>query len=161
MKYLLLFRHAKTEKSSFGQPDHDRQLTADGKKAATFIGQELTKYQRTPHAILCSDAVRTKETCAIAMEAMQFPGTVSYLSDLYTADAEDIAGILANRSEDSIMIIGHNPCMEESLERFGGTYEHMRPGCCVWLRLDIQHWAELAGPVLAEEIHVYRPNDWS
>src|ERR687893_520019 len=61
---VLLLRHAQTEDSRPGGRDIDRQLTADGEEQARAVGAYLADQLLTVDAVLCSSAVRTRQTLA-------------------------------------------------------------------------------------------------
>jgi len=159
MKELWLYRHAKTEKAGFGIDDKLRKLLPEGEKAAAYVGGELARYKHVPELVFTSSSERAHATALLATQAMGFKGSIEVMPWLYNAEVNDIIKLLTNKSEDRIMIVGHNPCVEECLERFGGTYERMRPGTCAWLSFGIENWSDLSARVLANEIHLYRPKE--
>ena len=62
MKKVILLRHAKSSWDNPGLDDHDRPLNKRGRAASPVIGEWLTRKQHVPDAILCSTAVRARET---------------------------------------------------------------------------------------------------
>ncbi len=64
-KVLILFRHAKAEQV-VGKPDHERELTARGRKDAHAAGAWLREHELGAELVLCSTATRTRQTWAAA-----------------------------------------------------------------------------------------------
>src|ERR671921_212111 len=58
---LVLVRHAKSS-WDLDVDDHERPLSGRGRRDAVAIGQELAKRGIRPDLVLCSTAVRTRET---------------------------------------------------------------------------------------------------
>lgn len=145
MKELFLFRHAKTLRAEPGMRDNQRSLSGSGHDAAIQIGEDLADDNRVPEVILASDAVRTIQTAELAADAMDLEDIVVPFSGLYAAGVEEILELLSSREENRIMIVGHNPCIEETVEHLLGDLHHMRPGSCMWLRFDIRSWDDLYG----------------
>ena len=72
MRRLLLFRHAKAERSIAGTPDRDRALIERGRKDAAKIGGYMATHHLIPERVVLSPATRTPanlETCRIRDEA--------------------------------------------------------------------------------------------
>ena len=61
---LILLRHAKSDWYSGVPGDFDRPLAARGRKDAPRVGKWMKKNGILPELILCSPAVRTRETPA-------------------------------------------------------------------------------------------------
>ena len=59
---LILTRHAKSSWDDPLMSDHDRPLNARGKAAAADLGGWLASRSYLPGQVLCSDALRTRET---------------------------------------------------------------------------------------------------
>lgn len=118
MKSLYLFRHAKAEPARPGVKDFDRPLAAAGMAAARAIGRHMAARGLRPALVLCSPALRTRDTwqclqdhMGLAREAVK----VEFDFGLYEADARDILAKLRQipRSVSSVMVVGHNPGVGE------------------------------------------------
>ena len=107
MKRLILMRHAKSDWSTGAVNDHDRPLNARGRNAATKLGDWLRQHLMIPDQVLCSSAVRTRETLA----RLDLPVDVPLRHDpnLYLAEPQIILATLRTATGDSILMIGHNP----------------------------------------------------
>jgi phosphohistidine phosphatase len=102
---LILTRHAKSDWGQKGLADHDRPLNPRGRRAAAELGQWLTSRGYVPDQILCSDAMRTRETWALT----GLTGTPEYLSELYHAAPEVMMAALRRATGPIVMMLGHNP----------------------------------------------------
>ena len=118
MKRLLLLRHAKSSWDN-ELADHDRPLNARGERAATLMGAYMRQAGLIPDLTLCSTAVRTRETLAWVESAIGTKLKVDYQSGLYMASGGQIADAIRAAPDDvrTVLLIGHNPGMEEAALR--------------------------------------------
>lgn len=144
MKTLLLLRHAKSSWDDTTLPDFERPLNDRGRRAAPLIGKLLRQKKLRPDLIICSPAKRTKETITLVLEAAEFETDLRYEPRIYEASAETLADIIS-RIEDGkndVMLVGHNPGMENLLERLTGESERMSTASMARIILDYDSWAE-------------------
>jgi phosphohistidine phosphatase len=112
---LFLLRHAK---SSWDDPlldDFDRGLTNRGRKAARLISKWFSENGIQPDLVLCSDAVRARETLDLIQSAFGPGTTIKLEKPLYLASAGELLDRL-RRIDDrvpSVLVIGHNPGLQE------------------------------------------------
>ncbi len=107
---LILMRHAKSDWDDPLLDDHDRPLNTRGRHAAATIGAWLSKLGHLPDQALCSSAVRTRETLALASAQWPVPPNQVILPELYLAGAQQMLDVLrAKGSENAIIMLGHNP----------------------------------------------------
>jgi phosphohistidine phosphatase len=118
---LILVRHAKSDWSAAGQPDHDRPLNPRGRRQAPLIGRWLASRRDLPGRVLCSDAARTRETLDLILPELGQPADVTYLATLYHAAPETILGLLRAETVPVVMIVGHNPGLAEAAMRLAHT----------------------------------------
>ncbi len=103
--------------------DFDRPLDASGHADAEATGLAMRAAGHVPDLTLCSNAVRARQTLeGIAGHADT--GRVVFLDSLYS---EDAAGYLAiihkNGGSGSVLVIGHNPMMEDLAMAVAGSGE--------------------------------------
>ena len=156
MKRLVLLRHAK---SSWDDPtlgDKARPLNSRGKRAAEEVAIYLAGQKIHPGLVLCSSAQRTRETFARLVEKFTHQYTVSFRDDLYHASTTGMIAALAEvpQTQDCVMLIGHNPGMEElayslagkghpeTLELMGTKYP---TAAIAVIDFDIPRWQEIPG----------------
>ena len=153
MKQLLILRHAASSSAPPGGDDHDRPLTQRGRDAASRVGRLLLAQDLLPERILCSDAVRTQATADLLHEAIDNIGELIITPRLYLADASSTIDLLLEQpaSCDSVMVVGHNPGLEDLLEQltharrpfYAATLAEVRLGTESWL--DIEHAGAFLG----------------
>lgn len=118
MKSLLLFRHAKSDWSDLELKDFDRPLNKRGNKAAVRMGRWMKDKQIRPQWIVCSTARRAQQTLQGLRKHLVIPDTqINFQDRLYLADVATLLALLARCPRDSgpVMMIGHNPGLEELL----------------------------------------------
>jgi phosphohistidine phosphatase len=109
---LVLLRHAKAEPPEGYPSDFDRPLRPRGRADAETAGAWLAQSGWTPDLVLCSPAVRTRETwTAAAPKLGQIP--IVYEQSLYLAGAVDALELVRQTGPDvaTLLVIGHNPTM--------------------------------------------------
>jgi phosphohistidine phosphatase len=124
MRTLTLLRHAKsswTEVETGDRPlaDKLRPLAPRGERDAPRMGAWLAMQGVCPDLVLCSTAVRTRQTYELVASAVAPLGVpVSFRDDLYLASADDLLALV--RSFDAlttkgatpvrhVLLIGHDP----------------------------------------------------
>lgn len=114
MLKLSLLRHAKSSWDDPDLGDHERPLSKRGTKAAASMGRYIAEHDLVPELILCSDAIRTRATLALVLNALQPPAPKTVMTDkLYLASPAKILDTLKSEAgtTNHVMIIGHNPGM--------------------------------------------------
>jgi phosphohistidine phosphatase len=79
------------------------------------------------------------------IESSGFRGETRFSSELYEANAERIRQFLAalNANADRLLLVGHNPGLEELLENFTGTYTPLSTGALAHVELPIESWRDI------------------
>lgn len=116
-KRLILIRHAK---SAWDDPliaDHDRPLNPRGLAAAHDLGQWLASRGYVPGEVLCSDALRTRETWAGIAPALPDAAEVTLKPALYHAGSDVMLAVLRHATAKTVCILGHNPGIAEFAHR--------------------------------------------
>ncbi len=109
---IVLIRHAKAEQS-MTKTDHDRELTERGRIDADAIGQWLRDEELVADLVLCSTAVRTRQTWAHAAEHGTGGAMVEFRKDIYLGGVGEVLRAVREDGGDSevIFVVGHNPTM--------------------------------------------------
>lgn len=119
---LFLLRHAQSAWPKPGERDFDRQLDATGREEAERIGRAAAGMGMTPTMLVCSTAERCRQTAAAFMAAMEHASPVTLDPGLYSEGPEHYLAICnAVESGAGVMIVGHNPMIEETFNRLVGT----------------------------------------
>ncbi len=119
---LLLLRHGKSD-WSVGVDDYHRPLKDRGKRGAQRIGVWLAQQRMVPDLIVTSPAERALVTAQKACKAMGY-GDQGIHKDkrIYAAGLDDLLEVLGDCPQDAsrVMLVGHNPGMEELLAWLAG-----------------------------------------
>lgn len=148
MRTLIIVRHAKTERSSATGSDSDRELTERGLKDAPALGKALRKLDLVVDQVLCSTAVRARQTAEALLEKLHFDGSVDYRPSMYLAEATALLDLLRAEGEGTtVMMIGHNPGLEDlagllTSGRAQGV--HLCTGAMVRIDFDMHDWVDIA-----------------
>ena len=122
-KTIYLARHAKSSWSSSAETDFDRPLSNRGVADAVRMGNELNNLAWKPEKIISSPAIRAKQTCQTLCDKLDFSfERVVWNRNIYAAYMVTLLQLLSALSEStkSVMLIGHNPAMEDLLIHFCG-----------------------------------------
>ena len=111
---LYLLRHAKAVPQG-NMRDADRPLEERGRAGARAVAKWLKRQKIAPELVLCSPAVRTRETLDLVGEAFSQPPEIAYEPGLYLASAEKLLDRLREIPDrvERVMVIGHNPGLHE------------------------------------------------
>ena len=114
MHRLHLLRHAKSSYPE-GVDDCERPLTRRGREAARRVGETLQAALGTLDLVLCSTALRTRETAAAVLAGLAEPPRILFEDGLYLAGRAALIRRLRGLDESwgSVMVIGHNPGLHE------------------------------------------------
>jgi phosphohistidine phosphatase len=113
-RILWLLRHAKSSWDRPGLDDRERPLARRGVRAATALRAYLDAQQIHPELVLCSSALRTRETLRHVLPALGTELTIRIEQRLYAADPAELLEILRGVPEvGSVLLVGHNPGMQE------------------------------------------------
>lgn len=111
IKRLILMRHAKAA-FPLGVEDHDRPLAQRGHTEAPLAGKWLMDNGVVPDFILCSSALRTRQTCTwVCQQLGEKAPTPKLESALYAAGATSMLSVINNVPEtvSTLMVITHMP----------------------------------------------------
>lgn len=114
MHQLHLLRHAKSSWDDDAD-DHSRPLNKRGRESARLIGDALPKAIGPLDLVLCSSALRTRETAELALSRFDPQPRILYEDGLYLATEDALVQRLRQLDEaaDTVMLIGHNPGLHE------------------------------------------------
>lgn len=106
MRTLVLMRHAKSDYPE-GVGDHDRPLAERGEREAALAGDWLRANVPPIDAVLCSSAMRTRQTLARTGVVAR----IAFLKKLYGAAPGTMIGAV-NEIDDTVhtlLVVGHEP----------------------------------------------------
>lgn len=161
MKTLLIMRHAKSSWEETGLHDHDRPLNKRGKLNAPRMGRLLRELDLVPDLILTSSARRARDTAEAVADQSGYAGDVRVDEDLYAAPPEAYLEALtaADDSYERLLIIGHNPGLEELLDMLTDEREALPTAAIAHVDLPIQSWQDLTGETPGKLVKLWRPKE--
>ncbi len=115
MKELYILRHGiAIDPATPGIPDDQRTLTAKGQKRMHEIACGLRRLDLKPDRILTSPLPRARETAEIVADELDSENLLETAAILSAgSDAGSIQTWLRERTEDRLMIVGHNPALSD------------------------------------------------
>jgi phosphohistidine phosphatase len=161
MKTLLILRHAKASWKDDSLPDRERPLNKRGREEAPKMGALLREHDLVPDLVLSSPAQRARSTAELAIEASGYEGEAEFKEELYSFEAEPYLKALAGLADSTrcAMIVGHNPAMEELVERLTGEHLPMPTAALAQIELPIEHWKSLATRQGGRLVNLWRPKE--
>ena len=148
MRVLYLLRHAKSSWADDTLADHERPLAERGVRNAKRMAAHLLDVQVEPELVLCSSAVRTRQTLDLVQPSIR-DAPVGIEDGLYGATAETLLERLraVPESVDSVLLIGHNPGLHDlavllaaSGPRLDELTTKFPTGALATLELDSRTW---------------------
>ena len=136
---LYLLRHAKTNQQSPTGKDFDRRLLPKGHAQCALMQKHLEGTQEVH--ILCSSAQRTRETLkGIDLSHLD----VEFRDDLYLCSRDTLLkAIWGCKSDNDLMVIGHNFGISDLAEYLLEDYIEMRTCELLVFDFDIDTWQEV------------------
>lgn len=122
---LILVRHAKAEARSADLDDHDRQLTSAGIRSARASLPRALSLVENPkgYSIWSSPAIRAWQTAEIVAGALSLH-EIHQSPALYSSEVAALLQRL-NDEEGNIVLVGHNPYLEELAEELDSCHLHL------------------------------------
>ena len=156
-------RHAKSSWTEEGKTDFERSLNKRGRRVAPQMGAFAKEQGLVPDRIVSSSATRAHETTMLFAESCGVEDSkIEYVKDLYHAPAEEYLELLTRYDQavvGMLMIVGHNPGLEELVYQLGRLYEPM-PTCAIaHFDLGAEEWIAIRHPFKASLKQVWRPRD--
>lgn len=155
-KTLMLLRHAKAD-WPLGVDDFERPLSGRGHRDAPTAGTWMVDNGHVPHYILCSSALRTRQTCTWVCRELGDKAPTPRLEDrLYDADAATVLAVINHVPETvrTLLVVAHMPAVQEVAMRLASVDSDEEPvmelathyptAALTVLRTD-RPWAELDG----------------
>lgn len=153
MLTLSLLRHGQSSWDDPDLNDHERPLSKHGRNAAEIISDYIAEHGLVPDYILCSTAVRARETLDVLLSRLgSLQPEIVLEPALYLATPTAMLGIIREtaRSVRHLMIIGHNPGLHALALDLTGS----------GLRRDITSMA-VKFPSGALAVLTFEENDWT
>lgn len=122
VRHLWLLRHGKAASDApWGGGDRERPLTGRGRRDAAALGRRLATEDPplgidglvTPRVVLCSSAVRTRQTADLLVAELGEGVAFDAVDALYEAPTETVLRYVREVDEvaAAALVVGHNPSM--------------------------------------------------
>lgn len=145
MKTLITLRHAKSSHEDESLEDIDRALNERGIGDAKLMGGVIRKKKIQPDLIVASPAERVRQTADLALKAARLNVELTFDKRIYEASARGLLKVLMdlNDTSNTVMLIGHNPGLEDLLERLTGDAIILPTAALAGVELNVEHWTEV------------------
>lgn len=142
MRTLYLLRHAKSSWNDASLRDFDRPLNERGLGAAKLIGEHLKSKNISLSLVVSSPALRTTETSRLVLESSGFDASLKFDARIYEASLRQLLGVVEEFDDDapSVLLIGHNPGMEQLLECLTLQERRMATAALAKVALSVGSW---------------------
>jgi phosphohistidine phosphatase len=134
---VILLRHAHADSPRGGQSDSDRPLSPRGIDEAVAAGRWLRQKNVLPARVLCSPAVRARQTLEHALGATE----ASAEPRIYEASAGELINLIDDHADAArLLLVGHNPGFETLVALLAtgqsGDFRGVPPAGIAWFEID-------------------------
>ena len=169
MKTLILMRHAKSAWDDPQQKDIDRPLNGRGRKAAPRMGAWLAGAGYKPDVVLCSAALRARETLELVRASLPDNATGEHTRARYMAAPREMLGEIAKvpATAETVMLVGHNPGIGSlagllagrgGVKALGRLHSKFPTAAIAILGFNVARWTDVA-PESGILLAFHRPRD--
>jgi len=116
---IFILRHCKSDWDNNIHQDALRPLSVRGLRDGSAMGRWMHKQGLRPELVLCSTALRARQTIELVNESLQLPmDSIHFHDDLYLASLATLLNHLATTdlAYKSVMLVGHNPGLDSLVE---------------------------------------------
>lgn len=160
MKTLLILRHAKSSWKDEEVGDHDRPLNKRGKRDAPRMGELLRQAHLQPELIISSTAKRARKTASKAAHQCGYQGIIELQGTLYLAPPDAYLEALRKVDDaiDRVMVVGHNPGLEQLLAMLTGQQVPLPTATLAHVELDVARWCDIDTQARGSLVGLWRPD---
>lgn len=139
--------------------DWQRPLNDRGLRDAPRAGTWLREHSRIPDLIITSDAVRARTTAELVATSAGYARDIVVDPSLYHARPADVLAVLTNVKEPAptVMIVGHNPGLEELVPLLTGEHHALKTTALVCLSMAIDRWSAIDHATSASIVETWEP----
>ncbi len=165
MKTLYLLRHAKSSWKDNNLDDIKRPLKKRGHFQADLLSDHLSSLIPPPQQVLCSPALRTRETLKYFLEVWPLKKeAIHFEKALYLAEKEALfesVQALPAKSE-IVLIVGHNPGLSDFARKLllpeSEELETLRTCAFLQIDFDVKSWTQVTAHTGSLKLNL-RPKD--
>lgn len=117
---IYLLRHAQAAQAEPGQRDFDRPLSEKGFGDAEIVADRAADKGYRPDILISSTALRCRDTAEAVHRAMGETLDMRFVDTLYDASVDTYFEIIDAQDVGTVMLVGHNPTMEQTLQALIG-----------------------------------------
>ncbi len=132
-----------------GHTDFERPLTQAGRLQALNAGKWLTTREGCACLLLCSPALRARQTCQYLVQAAAagWIAEIRIETSLYEASLNEWLRLLMDVDAPNLLLIGHNPALEALLAHLlaDKKWRVLPPAGLVELELNVKEDLRLPG----------------
>jgi phosphohistidine phosphatase len=125
------------------------------------MGKLLKQHDLVPEAIITSSAERALTTAELAALSSGYEKEIIVTRTFYHAEPEDYIAYLQELPDDleRVMVVGHNPGMEELVQELTGQYVAMPTAALAQIELPLQQWQQLDMGTHGHLVNLWRPKE--
>ena len=145
-RYIILFRHGKSDWNANYESDHNRPVSKRGTKAAKKMGRYLRNIDQVPDLIISSTALRARNTAEIAINAGKWSSKLVLEKKIYESNVETLISIISKQSDEynSICLVGHEPTFSSFIERCNNsTWSRFPTASMAQIDFNINSWYDI------------------
>lgn len=149
MKSLMLLRHAEALPTTPASADLERKLSVHGEQQARSLGKWMGARAWSPQAILCSSALRARQTAEAVAATAGWPSPMAVLERLYNANADDMITVLREQASniDNLLLVAHAPGVGELASALTTRHSDLslacEPATLIEVVAALDDWSEL------------------
>lgn len=125
------------------------------------MGRLLAELELIPDLIITSAAKRARLTAEAVAASAGYDADIVVLPELYMSMPDDYVEALTMVSDSSrlVMVVGHNPGVEDLVEDLTGQWERMPTAAIAHIELDIDSWQSLDLDTEGQLINIWLPKE--
>jgi phosphohistidine phosphatase len=145
-KTLFLLRHGKSKRGIEYTVDFTRPLSKRGKHNANLMGEFMKQGGCKPDLMISSSAKRAYKTAELAARAMNYKKDIQTEKAMYLSGPEAYITVLreVKKNVQSVMLVGHNPDLEDIVQIFTGKALVMPTAALVRIDFEIDSWKKIS-----------------
>jgi phosphohistidine phosphatase len=112
--------------------------------------------------VISSDALRARQTAEAMAHAARYRGQILLDPRLYHANVGDMLNVLRTVVETdlgTVMMVGHNPGLEELVARLTGEHEELPTAALAQIALRVDRWSDINARTRGTLVGLWRPKE--
>ena len=145
LRKIILLRHAKSSWKDRSLRDFDRPLSKRGINDIKLMKLQVASLVKDVDEIYSSPSIRTSQTINQLVPEISH---VNYLTSLYLGDVSVVLSLLESIQTriKTVMIVGHNPCIQEMMEILWKKPVEKFPTCAAAVFSFQNGWSKIDTP---------------